>query len=290
MKKNSVLKETSIVDIYLNEVNRRKILSPEDEFRLACQAKLPTQEGSLARTAFLEANLRLVVFHAQRVKRRSQLDLTDLIQEGNLGLMKALDGYRPDMGFRFSTYATWWIRQTMTRASKGLNLIHIPNNRLAKIDLITEASLHLYRELHRTPTAIEIAALLELPLDLIEDTLSLPQVVTTLSEPVGEEEGLSLADLLPDLEADDPEEITVEKELTSWVKDQLQNELPEREFSIFVKRYGLDGHEPVELIEIGAEHGLTKERVRQIIRHWTKKIAAKIIPGFEDTTVESSER
>lgn len=243
------------------------------KLRLARQkAHAAAGPGLMARETFLQANLRLVVYYAHKFNTWSSLDLSDLIQEGNIGLMKALEKFDPDKGFKFSTYASWWIKQSMNRATQKLGSeIRIPAHRLEHIDKLAEGRAYLRRQLDREPSYEELEEYLDISLKKLQEADLLPRVTHSIWSPVDEgDDTRVMEESMADFEAFDPEEVTVEVNIGDWVQKHL-DELPERDYLIFKYRYGFDGEETHSLEQIGKKVGLTRERVRQIIKKWQRK-------------------
>ena len=219
--------------------------------------------GRHAKLALAEANLRLVVSVAKRYARRG-LDLADLVQEGNLGLLRAIDGFEPERGVRFSTYAVWWIRQAISRALADQGrLVRLPLHLQETQARIARTTRELRAALGREPNAAEVAAAAGLPSERIEEIAAIWREPVSLDQPVGEEEDASLADMLPDQNEETPEEEVAERQTSAEVREALRS-LSERERMVLVLRFGLlDGRERT-LAEVSKELGVTRERVRQI--------------------------
>ena len=249
------------VRLYLQRIGRVPLLTREDEVRLA---KRVEQNDMAAKNALIEANLRLVVSIAKRYQGRG-LTLLDLIQEGNMGLIRGVEKFDWRRGFKFSTYATWWIRQAMTRAlADQSRTIRIPVHMVERMNKVHAARRALSQELERAPTTAEIAAKLEMSEQKVEDLLKLGQDPVSLESPVGTgDESAELADFIADDVDDRPLEV-VARQLRDADVLAVLNTLTERERSVIELRYGLGGRGPLTLEEIGKEVGLTRERVRQI--------------------------
>ena len=252
-----------------NKTLRNKLASAKKKRDALWEKAAP---GLVAREVFLKANLRLVIFYAHKFNGWSELDLPDLIQEGNLGLMKALEKFDPDRGFKFSTYASWWIKQAMNRADQKLgNEIRIPAHRLEHVDKLAEGRGFLQRKLDRDPTWEELEEYLDISIKKLQEADTLPKVSASIWSPL-EDTGDTrlLEETLGDEKAHSPEIASVESNVAQWVKKNL-SELPPRDYDIFKLRYGFEGEDPHSLEQIGKKVGLTRERVRQILRKWHDK-------------------
>ena len=248
------------VKAYLKEIGQVPLLSAEEEQTLARAARAGDAD---ARRRLSEANLRLVVSVAKRYAGRG-LPFLDLIQEGNLGLMKAAEKFEPDRGFKFSTYATWWIRQSITRAIADQGrTIRIPVHLVEHINRVRKTAGELLRKNGREPTAEEIAVRLEMEPDRVRELLQLAQEPVSLETPVGEEEDAHLEDFIQDEEAwipvDEAGRQLLRRELMSVLKS-----LTPREERVITLRFGLDDGRPRTLEELGKEFNVTRERIRQI--------------------------
>ena len=248
------------VKVYLKEIGRVPLLSAEEERALARAAKAGDME---ARQKLSEANLRLVVSVAKRYAGRG-LPFLDLIQEGNLGLMKAAEKFEPERGFKFSTYATWWIRQSITRAIADQGrTIRIPVHLVESINRVKKTTGDLLRKNGREPTAEEIAVQLDMEPDRVRELLQLAQDPISLETPVGEEEDAHLEDFIQDEDAgvpvDEAGRQLLRRELFSVLKS-----LTPREERVIALRFGLEDGRAHTLEELGKEFNVTRERVRQI--------------------------
>jgi RNA polymerase primary sigma factor len=286
------------VHTYLKEIGRVPLLNAELEVEIAqaievgnaAQARLTAHElaeagegpkedildaGALARNRrlvrngqkakddLIEANLRLVVSIAKRYRNRG-LQFLDLIQEGNLGLMRAVDKFDHTKGFKFSTYATWWIRQAITRAiADQARTIRIPVHMVETINKVVWAQRQLLQELGREPTIEEVAQRVELPIERVREILRINQDTVSLEQPVGDEDDFNLSDLIEDRGAVVPDDAATRSLLDAAVREALGH-LSEREQDVVRLRFGLDDGKIRTLEEVGKEFGVTRERVRQI--------------------------
>ena len=257
------------VRLYLRSIGRVPLLTREDEVRLA--KRIEANDMS-AKNGLIEANLRLVVSIAKRYTGRG-LTLLDLIQEGNLGLIRAVEKFDWRRGFKFSTYATWWIRQAVQRgvANKS-RTIRIPVHIVERETKIARAERELTAKLERPPTEEEIAKAAKLPLKQVREVRQAARAVTSLDKPVGSEGDTSLGELFGDEAPQVDEEVHVSLEQEAL--HRAVRSLPEREQQVVKLRYGLDGEEdPKSLEEIGRRLGLTRERVRQIEANALERLA-----------------
>jgi RNA polymerase primary sigma factor len=250
---------TDSVRTYLKEIGGVSLLSAKDEVRLA---KLIEKGDHDAKNALIEANLRLVVSVAKRYMGRG-LNLLDLIQEGNLGLIRAVEKFDYRKGFKFSTYATWWIRQAVSRAiADQARTIRIPVHMVDAINRVTRTQRQLLQDLGRDPTSAEIGKELDLPPHKVEELMKLARETVSLEAPMGDTDA-SLADFIEDDPMAQPEAIAAEKIMREDLAKTLSG-LPERERKIIELRYGLSGREPMTLEQVGHEFGVTRERIRQM--------------------------
>lgn len=248
------------VRMYLKEIGRVPLLSAEDEVELAKRIEHGDEE---AKRRLAEANLRLVVSIAKRYVGRGMLFL-DLIQEGNMGLIKAVEKFDYDKGFKFSTYATWWIRQAITRAiADQARTIRIPVHMVETINKLVRVSRQLLQELGREPTPEEIATEMELSVDKVREIMKIAQEPVSLETPIGEEDDSHLGDFIEDQEALAPSDAAAYELLKEQLEDVLDT-LTEREENVLRLRFGLDDGRTRTLEEVGKVFGVTRERIRQI--------------------------
>lgn len=248
------------VRMYLKEIGRVQLLSAEDEVQLARRIEQGDEE---AKRRLAEANLRLVVSIARRYVGRGMLFL-DLIQEGNMGLMKAVEKFDPSKGFKFSTYATWWIRQAITRAiADQARTIRIPVHMVETINKLNRVSRQLLQEIGREPTPEEIAKEMDLTTDKVREIMKISQEPVSLETPIGEENDSNLGDFIEDQDAPAPSDAAAYELLKEQLQDVLDT-LTEREENVLRLRFGLDDGRTRTLEEVGKVFGVTRERIRQI--------------------------
>lgn len=262
--------DNEILSVYLREINRIPLLSYDEEYELALKAKAGDKA---ARDRIINANLRFVVSVAKKF-RGNGLPLSDLIDEGNIGLITALDKFEPEKGYHFISYAVWWIRQSIMKAiSEKSKAVRLPLNRSNELIQIQKAQKSLMHEMEKTaPTAEEIADLTGLDRKLVDDLLSISQDIVSFDSPVkkDDESDSTFGDFIED-EADGPETQVIDSSLKDEVQGIL-SVLTDKERAIIIKRFGLDGSEPKSLKEIGEGYGLTKERIRQIEKRALEKL------------------
>ena len=248
------------VRMYLKEIGKVPLLTPDEERALAQRMAEGDEE---AKRRMAEANLRLVVSIAKRYVGRGMLFL-DLIQEGNLGLIKAVDKFDYTKGYKFSTYATWWIRQAITRAiADQARTIRIPVHMVETINKVIRVSRQLLQELGHDPTAEEIAEEMNFPVEKVRDILKIAQEPVSLETPIGEEEDSHLGDFIPDEDASEPSEVAS----FTLLKEQLMSvlsTLTPREEKVLRLRFGIEDGRTRTLEEVGKEFNVTRERIRQI--------------------------
>lgn len=256
----NVQKTLDATQLYLNEIGFSPLLTPEEEVYFARRALKGHED---ARKRMIESNLRLVVKIARRYVNRG-LTLLDLIEEGNLGLIRAVEKFDPERGFRFSTYATWWIRQTIERAIMNqTRTIRLPIHVVKELNVYLRAARELTQKLDHEPTPEEIADLLDKPLDDVKKMLGLNERVSSVDTPLGHDSDKSVLDTIADQESSDPAEVLQDTDLKNNI-DYWIDQLPEKQREVVARRFGLRGYEMSTLEEVGKEIGLTRERVRQI--------------------------
>jgi RNA polymerase primary sigma factor len=254
--------------LYLRSIGRVELLTADQEIELAKQI----ERGDIqAKRHMVEANLRLVVSIAKGYLGRG-LSFLDLIQDGSLGLIRAVEKFDYRRGYKFSTYATWWIRQAVTRAiaDKG-RTIRIPVHMVEKLNKVVHVERQLVQRLGREPEPAEIAAELKISVREVRDILRVAQMPVSLEKPVGDDEESELGDFVADDASEEPFESATENLQREDVQRAL-DALPERERQVIELRYGLRGHEPLTLEEVGRAFGVTRERVRQIENNTLKKL------------------
>ena len=261
LKQHKYIDYTRALDatqLYLNEIGFSPLLSPEEEVHFA---RLSQSGDPAGRKRMIESNLRLVVKIARRYVNRG-LSLLDLIEEGNLGLIRAVEKFDPERGFRFSTYATWWIRQTIERAIMNqTRTIRLPIHVVKELNVYLRAARELTQKLDHEPSPEEIANLLEKPVAEVKRMLGLNERVSSVDVSLGPDS--DLLDTLTDDRPTDPCELLQDDDLSQSI-DQWLSELTEKQREVVVRRFGLRGHESSTLEDVGLEIGLTRERVRQI--------------------------
>ena len=256
--------------LYLSEIGFSPLLTADEEKEFA---RAVQQGDEAARKRMIESNLRLVVKIARRYTNRG-LALLDLVEEGNLGLMRAVEKFDPERGFRFSTYATWWIRQTIERALMNqTRTIRLPIHVVKELNLYLRASRQLTCQLDHEPTVEEIAELVDRPVEDVKRLLALNEKVTSIDMPVGKEADKPLLETIPDERNQDPADVLQEDNICHLI-DQWLDQLTEKQRDVVTRRFGLRGQEKGTLEEVGSEVGLTRERVRQIQMESLKSLRA----------------
>ncbi|OOG24560.1 RNA polymerase sigma factor RpoS [Thioalkalivibrio denitrificans] len=252
--------ELDATRLYLNEIEFRPLLTPEEEVYYARLAQKGDESG---RRKMIECNLRLVVKIARRYMNRG-LALLDLIEEGNLGLIRAVEKFDPERGFRFSTYATWWIRQTIERALMNqTRTIRLPIHVIKELNVYLRTARKLAQELDHEPSAEEVARRLDRPVDDVKRILALSERVTSVDLPIGKDGERALLDVIPDEHTPEPSVLIQDEGVVQFVDEWLL-ELDDKQREVIVRRFGLHGYERCTLEQVGAELGVTRERVRQI--------------------------
>jgi len=265
---------------YLQEIGGVSLLSARDEVRLAKEIERGNQD---AKKTLIEANLRLVVSIAKRYGGRG-LNLLDLIQEGNMGLIRASEKFDYRKGFKFSTYATWWIRQAITRAiADQARTIRIPVHMVDSINKLQRTQRKMVQQLGRDPTPEELGAELDLKPEKVAELQKLTRETVSLETPVGGEAEASLADFIEDEFAAHPHNLAAEKMMREDLHKTLDG-LPERERTILQMRFGLTGEDPMTLEQVGKRFGVTRERIRQMEIRTLKRLKAfRKARGLEDS-------
>lgn len=256
----NITKVMDATQIYLGEIGFSPLLSAEEEVHYATLAL----KGDLAaRKKMIESNLRLVVKISRRYLNRG-LPLLDLIEEGNLGLMKSVEKFDPHRGFRFSTYATWWIRQTIERAIMNqTRTIRLPIHVVKELNVYLRAARQLTQKLDHEPSPEEIAEMVDKPLEDVRKLLGLNDKVTSVDTPIGYDENKSLLDTIADENSVNPAELLTDENLRVHI-ESLLDQLTENQQQVIARRFGLRGFEKATLEDVGKEIDLTRERVRQI--------------------------
>ena len=254
--------------LYLRSIGRVELLTASQEIELA---KLIERGDMGAKRHMVEANLRLVVSIAKGYLGRG-LSFLDLIQEGSLGLIRAVEKFDYRRGYKFSTYATWWIRQAVTRAiADKARTIRIPVHMVEKLNRVTHVERQMVQSLGREPEAHEIAAELKITTREVREILRVAQMPVSLEKPIGDEDESELGDFVADDQTEEPFETATENLQREDIQRAL-DALPERERQVIELRYGLRGHEPLTLEEVGRAFGVTRERIRQIENNTLKKL------------------
>lgn len=268
--------------MYLNEIGFSPLLTAEEEVHFARLAQKGDESG---RRRMIESNLRLVVKIARRYINRG-LALLDLIEEGNLGLIRAVEKFDPERGFRFSTYATWWIRQTIERAIMNqTRTIRLPIHVVKELNSYLQAARRLAQSLDHEPNAEEIAELLDKPLGDVKRLLKLNERVTSVDVPLGKDSDKTLIDAIPDENNPDPSDLLQDEDvlvnLETWIA-----QLSDKQREVVERRFGLHGYKISTLEEVGNEIGVTRERVRQIQMDALKRLREILeSEGFSSDTL-----
>lgn len=252
--------QADATQIYLREIGFSPLLSAKEEIELGRRVR---QGDEQARGRMIESNLRLVVKIGRRYINRG-LAFLDVIEEGNLGLIRAVEKFDPERGFRFSTYATWWIRQTIERAIMNqTRTIRLPVHILKEINVYQRAARKLAQELDHEPRAEEIADKLDVPVENVKRMLGLDERIASVDAPFEGDQDRSLLDALPDDKADDPADLLQGQMIQGYIGEWLQS-LPDKQREVIERRFGLSGRDASTLEQVGLDVGVTRERVRQI--------------------------
>ena len=264
----SVADGASPTTLYLRKIGYQPLLSAKEELSLARRV---VKGCEAARHQMIEANLRLVVKIARHYCKRG-LPFMDLIEEGNLGLMVAVRKYDPKRGFRFSTYATWWIRQNIERAIMNqTRTVRLPVHIIKELNVYLRLAKHLTQKNNQSPSVEELAALVDKPLDEVQKILSLAPSASSLDAPVNDEYSRAHLDNIEDEVNIDPEKLVRDMHLKEQMEAYVQK-LDQRFFEVIIRRYGLLGHKPATLEEVGDSIGVTRERVRQLQLEGLKRL------------------
>ncbi|TAL16702.1 sigma-70 family RNA polymerase sigma factor [bacterium] len=280
-KKRSSGSSLSSIGVYLKEIRKTRLLKAEEEIELALRIE---QGDESARKSMIESNLRLVVKIAKRYVNRG-LPFTDLIEEGNVGLIKAVERFKADKGCRFSTYATWWIRQSIERAiTNQVHTIRLPVHVADDLERLRRVTEKLTRKFDRHPTMEELCERTGFTDTYVQRLNSIHRKVFSIDQTINADGEYTLQSKMEDPNAEDPMETLHSERMTSFLTEKV-NALNERERKILSLRYGLDDCEPMTLERIGAEFGVTRERIRQI----QIEALGKIRQAFEDEGVDQPE-
>ncbi|MCG3168930.1 MAG: RNA polymerase sigma factor RpoS [Pseudomonadales bacterium] len=257
---SGVQRTLDATQMYLGEIGFSPLLSAEEERHYA---RLALRGDAAGRKRMIESNLRLVVKISRRYLNRG-LSLLDLIEEGNLGLIRAVEKFDPERGFRFSTYATWWIRQTIERAIMNqTRTIRLPIHVVKELNVYLRAARELTQRLDHEPSAEEIAELVDKPVEDVKRMLGLNERVTSVDVPLGPDSDRSLLDTIADQQVSDPAELLQDEDMRESIAAWLE-ELNDKQREVIARRFGLAGYDAATLEEVGRAIGLTRERVRQI--------------------------
>ena len=267
--------------LYLSEIGFSPLLTAEEEVYFS---RLALKGDEAARKRMIESNLRLVVNIARRYNNRG-LPLLDLIEEGNLGLIRAVEKFDPERGFRFSTYATWWIRQTIERAIMNqTRTIRLPIHVVKELNIYLRTSRELVQKLDHEPTAEDIAQALDKPVADVSKMLRLNERITSVDTPFGGDSDKALLDVIPDEKGSSPESHLQNDDMNNNIIHWLY-ELNSKQREVLARRFGLMGYEAATLEDVGTEIGLTRERVRQIQVEALKRL--RDILSQQDLSIES---
>jgi len=267
--------------LYLKEIGFSPLLTAEEEVYYSRRAR---KGDEASRKRMIESNLRLVVKISRRYMNRG-LALLDLIEEGNLGLIRAVEKFDPERGFRFSTYATWWIRQTIERAIMNqTRTIRLPVHVLKEINVYLRAARYLSQKLDHEPTPEEVATLLDKPIEDVKEMFGLTERIASVDAPLDNDPERSLLDAIADERTPDPERIMQDEDLHGLVQAWL-NELNDKQREVVERRFGLNNREIATLEEVGADIGVTRERVRQIQVEALKRL--RVMLGKNGYSIDS---
>ena len=267
--------------MYLGEIGFSPLLTAEEEVYFS---RLSLKGDEPSRKRMIESNLRLVVKIARRYNNRG-LPLLDLIEEGNLGLIRAVEKFDPERGFRFSTYATWWIRQTIERAIMNqTRTIRLPIHVVKELNIYLRTARELVQKLDHEPTAEDIADALDVPVKSVSKMLRLNERIASVDTPFGGESDKVLLDVIPDEKASGPEGDLQSDDIKNNIVHWL-NELNSKQREVLARRFGLLGYEAATLEDVGVEIGLTRERVRQIQVEALKRL--RDILSAQDLSIEA---
>lgn len=271
---NNHSNENTSLSLYLKEIEKIPLLDRDEEYKLAVMAK---KGDSYARNRLVESNLRFVVSIAKQYQNRG-LPLSDLISEGNIGLLTAMDKFEPEKGYHFISYAVWWIRQSILKAiGEKSRMIRLPMNRTADLVQILQAKTNLEENGYNDASIEDIAAECGMTKDQVLEVMQMSREVSSLDAPVGAEEDSSFGDFI-ESDLQKPDDVVMDEALKESVRKILDT-LPERERGIIALRFGLEGKKPMSLKEVGELYNLTKERIRQI----EKKVLGQL---SEDSIVQ----
>ncbi|MEK9773375.1 MAG: sigma-70 family RNA polymerase sigma factor [Opitutae bacterium] len=274
--------EQSSLDIYMQQISQIPLLTVEEEIVLASKIAKGDEE---ARDTMITANLRLVVKIAQEYSNLG-LSVLDLINEGNMGLMKAVERFDPSKGGKLSTYASWWIKQSIKRAlANQSKTIRLPVHMVDRVTQIRRSAAKLYEKLGREPTDDELAEELSMPSSRISHLRNVSLRPASLDSPINDEDGSTLGEIVPDEQSVDPLESLQSKSLVGDV-NQVLAMLEPREADIIRLRFGLDGRDPLTLEEVGGQIGITRERVRQLQEQALRDLRTKMAKFEKQRTLE----